>query len=67
MEEKKYFNDLNREVIETGKCTLCGGCVATCKLLDVGYLSVSVEIPCQPKITPSASESSEIMGTRMIP
>jgi len=26
-----------------------------------------VEIPCQPKITPSASESSEIMGTRMIP
>jgi len=26
-----------------------------------------LEIPCQPKITPSASESSEIMGTRMIP
>ena len=45
MEEKKYFSDLNREVIETGKCTLCGGCVATCKLLDVGYLSVSDERP----------------------
>ncbi len=26
-----------------------------------------VDIPCQPKITPSSSESSEIMGTRMIP
>ena len=45
MEEKKYFSDLKREVIETGKCTLCGGCIATCKLLDIGYLSVSEEKP----------------------
>lgn len=45
MEEKKYFSDLKREVIETGKCTLCGGCIATCKLLDIGYLSVSEEEP----------------------
>jgi len=45
MEEKKYFSDLRREVIETGKCTLCGGCIATCKLLDIGYLSVSEEKP----------------------
>ncbi|MGB3458078.1 MAG: Coenzyme F420 hydrogenase/dehydrogenase, beta subunit C-terminal domain [Halobacteriota archaeon] len=42
MEEKKGFGDLNREVIETGKCTLCGGCVATCSLLDYGYLSIDL-------------------------
>ncbi len=42
MEETKGFGDLNREVIETGKCTLCGGCVATCSLLDYGYLSIDM-------------------------
>jgi len=40
MEEKKDFGDLVREVIDKGKCTLCGGCVATCRLLDYGYLNV---------------------------
>ncbi len=40
MEEKRDFGDLKREVIEKGKCALCGGCVATCRLLDYGYLSV---------------------------
>jgi len=40
MEEKKDFSDLEREVIEVGKCALCGGCVATCRLLDYGYLRV---------------------------
>ncbi|MGB7532528.1 MAG: Coenzyme F420 hydrogenase/dehydrogenase, beta subunit C-terminal domain [Halobacteriota archaeon] len=40
MEEKRDFSDLKREVIEKGKCALCGGCVATCRLLDYGYLSV---------------------------
>jgi coenzyme F420 hydrogenase subunit beta len=40
MEEKKDFGDLEREVIEKGKCALCGGCVATCRLLDYGYLGV---------------------------
>ncbi|RLG32112.1 hypothetical protein DRN97_08145 [Methanosarcinales archaeon] len=40
MEEKKDFDDLESEVIEKGKCALCGGCVATCRLLDYGYLSV---------------------------
>jgi len=40
MEEKRDFCDLEREVIEKGKCALCGGCVATCRLLDYGYLSV---------------------------
>jgi len=40
MEEKRDFGDLEREVIEKGKCALCGGCVATCRLLDYGYLSV---------------------------
>jgi coenzyme F420 hydrogenase subunit beta len=40
MEEKRDFYDLEREVIEKGKCALCGGCVATCRLLDYGYLSV---------------------------
>ena len=40
MEGKKDFGDLVREVIDKGKCALCGGCVATCKLLDYGYLSV---------------------------
>jgi len=40
MEEKKDFGDLEREVIEKGKCALCGGCVATCRLLDYGYLAV---------------------------
>ena len=40
MEEKKDFGYLVREVIDKGKCTLCGGCVATCRLLDYGYLNV---------------------------
>jgi coenzyme F420 hydrogenase subunit beta len=40
MEEKRDFGDLEREVIEKGKCALCGGCVATCRLLDYGYLSI---------------------------
>lgn len=40
MEEKKDFGDLDREVIGMGKCALCGGCVATCRLLDYGYLNV---------------------------
>nr|AAU84188.1 coenzyme F420 hydrogenase beta subunit [uncultured archaeon GZfos37D1] len=40
MEEKRDFGDLEREVIEKGKCALCGGCVATCRLLDYSYLSV---------------------------
>ncbi len=40
MEEKRDFGDLKREVIEKGKCALCGGCVATCRLLDYGYLSI---------------------------
>jgi coenzyme F420 hydrogenase subunit beta len=40
MEEKKDFDDLKREVIDRGKCALCGGCVATCRLLDLGYLSM---------------------------
>ncbi|HID19723.1 MAG TPA: hypothetical protein EYP28_02120 [Methanophagales archaeon] len=42
MEDKKGFGNLNSEVIETGKCALCGGCVATCKLLDYGYLSMDL-------------------------
>ena len=45
MEEKKEFSDLKKEVIEKGKCTLCGGCIATCRLLDYGYLKVSEERP----------------------
>lgn len=40
MEERKDFSDLKREVIDVGKCTLCGGCVTTCRLLDLGYLSM---------------------------
>ena len=40
MEEKRDFYDSERDVIEKGKCALCGGCVATCRLLDYGYLSV---------------------------
>jgi coenzyme F420 hydrogenase subunit beta len=40
MEEKKDFGDLEREVVGKGKCALCGGCVATCRLLDYGYLGV---------------------------
>jgi coenzyme F420 hydrogenase subunit beta len=38
MEERKKFSDLKREVIDAGHCTLCGGCVATCRLLDLDYL-----------------------------
>ncbi len=38
MEEKKDFRDLEQEVIDRGKCALCGGCIATCKLLDYRYL-----------------------------
>jgi coenzyme F420 hydrogenase subunit beta len=40
MEERKIFSDLKREVIDAGNCTLCGGCVATCRLLDLGFLSM---------------------------
>jgi coenzyme F420 hydrogenase subunit beta len=40
MEERKNFSDLKREVIDEGNCTLCGGCVATCRLLDLGFLSM---------------------------
>ncbi len=40
MEAKKDFSDLEQEVIDNGKCALCGGCVATCRLLNYGYLSV---------------------------
>lgn len=40
MEERRDFGNLEREVIEKGKCALCGGCVATCRLLDYSYLSV---------------------------
>ncbi len=40
MEERKDFSDLKREVIDAGKCSLCGGCVATCKLLDLGFLGM---------------------------
>mgnify|MGYP001029267246 CR=1 FL=1 len=40
MEERKDFSDLKREVIDEGKCALCGGCVTTCRLLDLGYLSM---------------------------
>ena len=40
MEERKDFSDLEREVIDKGKCALCGGCVTTCRLLDLGYLSM---------------------------
>jgi coenzyme F420 hydrogenase subunit beta len=45
MEEKKEFSDLEKEVIEKGKCALCGGCVATCRLLDYGYLRIVEERP----------------------
>ena len=41
MEERKDFSDLKREVIDEGKCALCGGCVTTCRLLDLGYLSMN--------------------------
>ncbi len=41
--EKRDFGDLVREVIDKGKCALCGGCVATCRLLDHGYLSMDLE------------------------
>lgn len=41
MEERKDFGDLKREVIDEGKCALCGGCVTTCRLLDLGYLSMN--------------------------
>ena len=40
MEDKKDFSDLEREVIGMGKCALCGGCIATCRLLDYSYLGV---------------------------
>lgn len=40
MEERKKFSDLKREVIDEGKCTMCGGCVATCRLLDLGFLTM---------------------------
>lgn len=40
MEVRKNFSDLKREVIDEGKCTLCGECVATCRLLDLDYLSM---------------------------
>ncbi len=43
MEEKRVFKDLEREVIDKGKCALCGGCVATCRLLNYGYLSVDYD------------------------
>jgi coenzyme F420 hydrogenase subunit beta len=42
MEKRKDFSDLKREVIDAGTCTLCGGCVATCRLLDLGFLSMDV-------------------------
>lgn len=40
MGERKYFDDLKRDVIDAGNCTLCGGCVATCRLLDLGFLTM---------------------------
>jgi coenzyme F420 hydrogenase subunit beta len=40
MEERKNFSDLKREVIDEGNCTLCGGCIATCRLLDLGFLGM---------------------------
>ncbi|GEM_PF-100520 len=40
MEMRKDFSDLESEVVEKGNCALCGGCVATCRLLDYGYLSM---------------------------
>lgn len=40
MEERKDFSDLKREVIDVGNCTLCGGCVTTCRLLDLGFLNM---------------------------
>ena len=40
MEKRKDFSDLKREVIDKGNCALCGGCVATCRLLDYGYLGM---------------------------
>jgi len=42
MEEKKDFSDLKREVVDAGECMLCGGCVTTCRLLDLGYLSIDL-------------------------
>lgn len=40
MEKRKDFSDLKREVIDVGNCTLCGGCVTTCRLLDLGFLNM---------------------------
>ncbi len=54
MGERKYFSDLKREVIDAGTCTLCGGCVATCRLLDLGFLSMDV-----PEGRPVKGESAE--------
>ncbi|RZN39842.1 MAG: hypothetical protein EFT35_03535 [Methanophagales archaeon ANME-1-THS] len=42
MERRKDFSDLKREVIDNGNCALCGGCVATCRLLDYGLLRMDV-------------------------
>lgn len=43
MERRKDFSDLKREVIDKGNCALCGGCVATCRLLDYGLLRMDTE------------------------
>jgi coenzyme F420 hydrogenase subunit beta len=40
MEKRKDFSDLKSEVVEKGNCAQCGGCVATCRLLDYGYLGM---------------------------
>ena len=53
MGERKYFSDLKREVIDAGTCTLCGGCVATCRLLDLGFLSMDVPEGCLLYTSPS--------------
>ncbi len=40
MEKRKEFSDLKRDVIDAGRCAGCGGCVAICRLLDLGFLSM---------------------------
>ena len=44
-EYRKDFRDLEKEVIERGKCSLCGACVSTC--FTHGYLTIDLdkEIP----------------------
>jgi coenzyme F420 hydrogenase subunit beta len=42
MEKRKEFSDLKRDVIDAGKCSGCGACVAICRLLDLDFLSMDL-------------------------